>query len=247
MSWLGELLNQKLAELPAPVLRPSAAYGFDDVRRAIDLIEKGVEENRAATLTRRHEEVLAAAADPTRSFVKEGIFTGMALNALYSEMTFPMILRRSLLIAICSHVEHVLRRWCGLLQDAWSLPAFEPKKKQGGESDLHRCMRYLRDDAALAIDGFEDWAEWELLEGYRKARNALTHDGGIVRTPAERATVAALPHVEVDDSGLVVEEDQVHLLPGACEAAAENALAFFERITQVFDADPRALPHRDQE
>jgi len=247
VSWLAELLKDELAKFPTPLLRPSAAFGFDDVRRAIDLIEKGVDENKATTETRGNEEALAVAADPTRSFLNEGIFTSMALDALYSEMTFPMILRRSLLIAICSHVEHVLRRWCGLLEDAWGLPAFEPKKKQQGESDLHRCMRYLRDDAALAIHGFEGWAEWQLLEAYRKARNALTHDGGIVRTPAERETIAALPHLELDDSGLLVEEEQLHLLRGACEAAAENAMAFFERLTRVFDADPRARPQLGRE
>jgi hypothetical protein len=52
--------------------------------------------------------------------------------------------------------------------------------------------------------------------------------------------VETLPHVEVDDSGLLMGQPMVHLLPGACEAAADAAQTLFGHLTRVCHQDPRA-------
>ncbi len=69
------------------------------------------------------------------------VFGPAGLALWEAEMTFPLILRRSLFIAICSHVEHVLRRWCHMLRGEWELardlkafPRTPPR-----ESNLHHC------------------------------------------------------------------------------------------------------------
>lgn len=237
MNWLSTLIQEKLKRLRSRMTMPNLAFGFDDVRRAIDLVERGVEEHRREATTAGHRALHAAIANPNHSFMENPVFAPMASEMWYAEQTFPMILRRSLFIAICSHVEHVLKRWCKLLEQTWSL---KPRKKKAGETDLACCMRYLRDEAGLQLSDYELWDEWSKLDSYRIARNALTHDGGIVESDDHRAKVAKLPGFEVDDSGLLIEQDNIHLRLGACEAAAENAQAFLERLTRIYEADPRA-------
>ena len=156
-----------------------------------------------------------------------------------AEMTFPIILRRSIMIAISSHVEHVLRRWCELLHGEWSLPR-KLGKPSNGQSDLQNCMIYLKDVAGLSLGDFEKWPEWLHVDGYRVARNCLAHNGGIVERQGDRAKIALLAHVEVDESGLLLEHPVVHLLPGACDAALDVVKTFFDRLAHACQQDPRA-------
>lgn len=241
MSWLEALTKEMLAKMPARPFAPSLIFGFEQVQRAIEVIECASKAEQDGARAAASEAVREATRDPSRSFIDKPLFAPMGQAAWYAEMTLPLILRRSLFIAICSHVEHVLRRWCHLLHEEWSLtrnlqtfPKAPPR-----ESDLHHCMRYLRDEAALALTGFETWPEWMRLDAYRVVRNRLTHDGGIVEHDGEAERLSALPHIEVDESGLLMGEPTIVLLPGACEAAAENAKTFFDRVTAVCQSDAR--------
>jgi hypothetical protein len=97
--------------------------------------------------------------------------------------------------------------------------------------------------APSLVFGFEDIP---LIDGYRVARNCLAHDGGIVRKQLDRSRISALPHVQVDESRLLMAQPTVHLLPGACESAVETATAFFDRLSAICQLDPRAKTSRGQ-
>ena len=65
------------------------------------------------------------------------------------------------------------------------------------ESDLQNCMRYLRDEAKLALSAYEQWPEWPIIDTYRIVRNCLTHDGGSV--PDEHlARLRTFSLIEID-------------------------------------------------
>jgi hypothetical protein len=149
------------------------------------------------------------------------------------------ILRGALLISIASHVEQVLRLWCDLLHGEWALPRKVGRAPRGTPVVLH-CMTYLRDVAGLAIGGFEQWDEWRVVEACKTARDCLAHEGGTVNQLADRATIERLPKVKVETSGLLAEEPTLFIDAGACEAAVDNARAFFDRLTAICEQDARA-------
>lgn len=76
--------------------------------------------------------------------------TGPACRS--AEITLPAILRRSLLIAIYSHVEHVLQRWCDGLHKEWSLArdfaAFKRTVPGSTKPKPTLYLLYLRDEGS---------------------------------------------------------------------------------------------------
>jgi hypothetical protein len=139
VSWLETLLPEMLRNIPAPQFSPTLIFDFDHVRAAVAMVEDVIERNRVETFDTAAASAHAAAQDPTHDWITHPVMAPMAAAMWNAEMTFPLILRRSIMIAICSHVEHILRRWCELLHDEWSLPhdldAFPKKPKW--ESDVH--------------------------------------------------------------------------------------------------------------
>ena len=191
MSWLDAFRPQMEAKVKALLAQrsfsPDLAFDFEHVKAAVEIVEAALNETQGvaqeAGQARAFDAVAragaAAAAGKPFSFIDEGIFTGNATILGNAFLTFPRILRGSLFIAICSHTEHVLRAWCRWLHEVWSL-AKPLGEKSKHESDLQNCMRYLRDEAKLAVDGYEAWPEWPVIDNCRIARNCLAHHGGIV-------------------------------------------------------------------
>jgi len=134
MSWLDAILGDMLKNLP-PDAFSDRSGGLDDVARVIALLEKAIEENAGAT-TEAHRAVLSkAAADPFHSFVENPVFAPAGVEQWKAEMTFPRILRSSLLIAIYSHTEYLLLSWCESISKDPSIPQkFGKFKRDGGES-----------------------------------------------------------------------------------------------------------------
>lgn len=243
MSWMAKLTEEMIGKLPPKTYSPSLIFGFEDVLAAINLVEVAIAQYQGAVGEAARNLAIQAATNPLHSYTESPVFSPMAVAMGDAELTFPVILRRSLLIAICSHAEHVLRRWCHWLHKEWSLRQdLKSFGKLAHESDLHCCMRYLRDEAGLALGSFETWPEWIQLDTYRVVRNKLAHDGGIVSNPVEIAKIDTLPNIKIDDSGLLMASPTVHVLPGACEAAVANAKAFFARLTEIGEMDPRSYP-----
>ncbi len=245
-SWLDKLVAERLADLPKPidVFRPSAAFNFDDVRQAVAMVERAIEQQKKETKISADHAMKAAAADPFHSFTKNPVFAPMAVAFWRVETTFPLILRRSLLVAVYSHVEHVLHQWCVGLHAEWSLPMtyrkFRDKQPKRPTPVLY--LLYLRDQAGIALGTFDSWPEWNALDRYREARNCIAHDGGLVENAGKQVLIEALPHVLVDRSGLLNESPTIVLGPGACEAAVDAAERFFERLWSIYAQDPRIAP-----
>jgi len=213
-------------------------FGFGDLQRVVDLVEKAVERNAAETAEAGRAAAIKAAADPSHSFVKRPVFAPMAAELWKSETTFPRVLRNALLVAIYSHIEYLLLSWCESISPDPTVSE-QLKKRKNDESYPGRYLRYLRDDAGIDLGDFTKWPEWELIDGYRRARNCLAHRGGIVDGEEDRQKIATLPHIEIDDSGLQLIEPIVHLRPGACQAASETAKAFVERAVTTAQRDAR--------
>ncbi|MGH7439453.1 MAG: hypothetical protein ACRENE_27505 [Polyangiaceae bacterium] len=237
MGWLEDLAAGMAVGAPRPALSPSLV--FDDVRAAIAMVEEAIAERRGATQDEGMARAVKAAQDPFHDYVREPVSAPMAATMWKSALTFPRILRGAMLISVGSHVEHVLRSWCSLLEKRWSLPKpLGPKPR--GASDLQNCMTYLRDVAGLALADYPQWKEWEALDAYRVARNRLAHNGGIVLDPDEQRKVSALPCMKVETFGLLADEPSIFIDEGACEAAADNARAFFDRLSTICAQDVRA-------
>lgn len=219
----------------------SLVFDFDDVRKAVAMVEDAIERTKAETSAAHMAAATAAAADPFHDFSERPIFAPMMVAMWKTETTFPMILRRSLLIAIYSHVEHILKQWCDGLQNDWSLPrsfkSFE-KKEGNGKGTPETCLLYLRDVAKLALDNFQSWPEWAASEGYRAARNCLAHDGGAVVNAADVAKIEKLACVSVDDSGLLTDRSTIVLLPGSCEEAVNVADVILARVLAAYQTHP---------
>lgn len=235
--------EEMLRNLPKPRFSPSLVFDFDHVRAAIALVEAAIEASREETERVGREALAKAAADPSHNFLKRPVFAPMGAAMWNVEMTFPLILRRSVFIAICSHVEHVLRRWCDFLHGEWKLPkdakTYESENK--GKRSAHTLVRYLRDVAGLNIADFGNWPEWTKFDAYFVARNSLVHDGGIIEDAQARKKVETLAHIEIDESELLIDAlAVVHILPGACEDAADTAKKLIERLNTACEADPRA-------
>jgi hypothetical protein len=238
MTWLEKLVPEMLANLPRPVFAPHLIFGFDHVQKAIVMIEGAIDLQRGEAIAAVASASIAAAQDPHHNWVKNPVIAPAAVALRNAEMTFPLILRRSLFIAICSHVEYALRRWCEMLHQEWSLPRDLDHftKTPPREADLHHCMRYIRDEAGLALGDFEQWTEWVYIDACRLARNRLAHNGGIIQ-PADPPKLQVLAQVQV--SGFLQDHPGIHLLPGACEAANGMAKTFFERLVTACQNDPR--------
>lgn len=230
MTWLDAIVGDMLKNLP-PDAFSDRSGGLDDVVRVIALLEKAIEENARATSDARDAALAKALADPFHSFARNPIFAPAGVEQRKAEMTFPRIMRSSLLIAIYSHTEYLLLSWCeSISKDPAVTQKFGAFKRNADESYPHHYLRYLRDGATIPLGDFEKWPEWAPLDAYRLARNCLAHNGGIVENVAHTAKISALPNIMIDDSGLQISEPIVHLLPGACEAAVVTAKAFIERL-----------------
>jgi hypothetical protein len=120
------------------------------------------------------EAIAKAAADPRHDFIRDPVLAPMAAMMWNAEMTFPLILRRSVFIAICAYVEHLLRRWCAFLHVQWKL-AEDPKTYEvnnEGKRGTQTLVRYLRDIAGLEIADYGNWPEWSKLDAYFAFRSS---------------------------------------------------------------------------
>jgi hypothetical protein len=237
MSWLEKIVGEVVKSLPAAAVI-DRTFGFGDIQRVISLVEKAAEQNAAETIEAGHSVALKAAADPSHSFIKRPVFAPLGAELWKAKVTFPRILRGALLVAIYSYTEFLLRQWCESLSDNLSLPKSFTKRLKG-ESVLQGYMNYLRQEAKFDLADFATWSEWERMDAYRRARNCLVHNGGIVEDLEDRLKIDALPKIEIDESGLQLREPIIHLLPGACEAAADTAKAFIGRVVSVAARDDR--------
>ncbi len=247
MNWLEAMRPQMEAKIAADFAQrafsPDLIFDFDHVQAAIKIVEAAISEAQAAAqdagttraLEAPSKAAAAMAAGKPFSFIEEGIFTGNASILWTVSETFPRILRGALFIAICSHVEHVLRQWCRWLRGEWGIL----KPLGNAKPDLENCMRFLRDDASLALTGYEQWPEWPIIATYRVARNCLAHDGGIV-SDKDLAKLKACSQVKIVVSDFLSDEARIHLLPDTCDHAATTAKAFFERLSKIAAQDPRA-------
>lgn len=237
MSWLDVMVEEQLKNLPSDAFSDRSG-GFDDIAHVIAVLEKAIERNTVDTADAMRAAAAKASADPFHDLVKNPVFAPAGAKLRKAAMVFPRILRSSLFIAIYSHLEHLLLSWCESLCEDLTLPktfANGPRT----EAYPHRYLRYIRDEAKFDIGDFDQWAEWQPVDAYRRARNCLAHNGGIVRRSEDRNRIRLLPHVQIDESCLQFGEPLVHLLPGACEAAVQAAKALIERLLGVRDRDPR--------
>ena len=250
MSWLEKMLPQMIAKAKQVFgqrpFAPELVFDFEHVQAAIKIVEAAIAETKVSATDfgqeRVREAVARAGAAALKgekfSFIEDGVFSGNAAALWTTHMTFPMILRRSLFIAICSHVEHTLRQWCRWLHREWGLSK-ELGKKQSHESDLQNCVNYLPDVAGLQLAGYEQWPEWVQLDTYRVARNCLVHDGGIIPDRNLRKLKAA-SKLEVVEPGLISDEYMIHVLEDTCPDAASVAQRFFQRLSEIASKAPRA-------
>lgn len=237
MSWLEEMTSQIMSNLPKDRFI-DWSFGYGDIERVVALVENAITSNVAETAEKSRSAALKAAADPSHDYIKNPIFAVSGAEFWKAEMTFPRVLRASLMVAIYSHMEYLLLSWCeSIASDAAALKGL--RKLRDGESYPARYLRFLRDDAQIALGDFTQWPEWEFIEGYRRARNCLAHRGGVVESEEDKVKIGRLKQVQIDDSGLQLSEPLVHLLPGACEAACEIAKGFIGRVVAIAERDAR--------
>jgi hypothetical protein len=233
MSWLKTLIDKKLANLPKDAF-VDRTFGFGDIGGVVQLVEKALQENAEKKTEANRASLMASARDPFPEGKNYPTFTSWAADFWQAEMKCPRVVRNALLIAIYSHTEYLLRSWCEQIASVPNGPPLKGKAKT--ESTVGWYLRYLR-EAGLELGDFTKWPEWEAMDAYRRARNCLAHNGGIVDDQQDAQKIAALPKIQVDESGLLERKPVVHLLPGACESAAETAKAFIGRAVSAVEHD----------
>lgn len=239
MGWLDEILGETLKNLK-PGMFTDWSFGFADMQSAITLVETAIKRNEVETAEAGRAAALKAAADPGHSYMKNPVFVPMGRELRKASRTLPRLLRSGLFIQIYSQTEFLLLAWCESLSDDAGALSKHLKKRNDKESSIARYLRFLRDDANIALGDFTTWPEWEAIDdGYRAARNALAHRGGVIDEADDQKKIAALPHIMIDTSRLQVSEPIVHLMPGACEAAAATAQAFIGRAIAIAARDAR--------
>lgn len=230
MSWLKKLMDEKLTNLPKDALM-DPTFGFGDIHRVVEIVETALHADEETTTQSHRESLMAAARDAFPDGKGYSTFTSMAQDLWKTKMTFPRVARNALLIAIYSHAEFLLLSWCE--QSAMATP-----KRLSGKPSLDHYLAFLRDEEALPFGDFKLWAEWQVMDAYRHARNCLAHHGGQLDAKTDRAAIASLPNVKIDESGLLLKEPMVLLLPGACQAAVASAQALIGRAVAFLDLDP---------
>jgi hypothetical protein len=145
--WLDQLSEQWRRQLPKAPRSPDQLYDFEHVREAIAIVEKAIEHSRLEAEKAGGQSIEQAVANPYHSYIENPVFARLAVAMWRTEMTFPLILRRALFIAICSHTEHVLKRWCRFLHAEWKLQpsfdAFARTNKGQRKSTVHLLVLYL--------------------------------------------------------------------------------------------------------
>jgi hypothetical protein len=231
MSWLDEMAPEMEAQIKAKLAEseahakfgPDVMFDFGHVQAAVNIVEAAIAETQSAAQKAVAESVFASfPMDPNRN---RWAFSESSGAMYAAHLTFPWILRTSMLVSICSHIEHVLKEWCRWLHRE-QLVVTPLGKKAKDDSDLQNCMQYLRDVAGLPITDYEHWPEWKIIDTYRLVRNCLTHDGGLVQEkdiPGFREYVAvANPSLFADE-----HEHKIFLLPVTCTHATEAGAKAF--------------------
>lgn len=222
--------SKHLLERDGPPM-PATLFDFEDVLQAAALVEGAVQRHSEAKRAEGEERYRGMAADPSRSFLKELPFTKMALDSWKTDFVFPAILRGSLLVAVCSHTEGVLKLWCRGLEENWKLVSGWKKRPNERASDA--SLRYLAEVAGLVMPTVGAWPEVAKLNAYWDVRNFIVHSASVVDKELDVGPIADF--VEVDDSQLVSPYDRViHVGPGACEDAARAAKGLLDRIGEAF-------------
>lgn len=237
MSALDEILKEMMKNVPAD-LGVDRTFGFGDIRRVIGIAEAAISQHSTATSNALSAAALNAAKNPAHDFVSKPIFAGASLELFNVDWTFARLFRASLLIAIYSHTEYLLLSWCESVAQDEDV-ARDLRRTRTGESYPARYLRFLRDEAGIAIGDFTSWPEWSAIDAYRRARNALAHRGGVVEDPDDRARINTLTSVFVDDDVPELREPLVCIGPGGCEAAIDIAQAFVGRAVAIAERDPR--------
>lgn len=237
MTWLDAAMGEMLKNIPDDV-RVDRTFGFGDIRQVIVLAEKAIEQKSAAVREAFEARLAKALADPTHSFIRNPVFAPAGVETFKADLTFPWILRSSLLIAVYSRTEYLLLSWCESVSEEPGLSRRLRRTKATGESDPHRYLRFLRDEVGIGLGDFTTWPECASIDAYRLARNCLAHRGGVVDDEAEGTRIATLPHIFIDDELEELSEPVVRLGPGACEAAANTAEAFIGRAIAIAESHP---------
>jgi hypothetical protein len=144
--WLDEITGQMTAKISPRPFAPSLVFGFEDVRKVLSTNEAVIESKAGGRQSDQR-----GSTDPLAQLRGRAGAAPMAVAFWETEITFPI--RRDPLIAVCSHIEHVLCRWCEWLHGEWFLPRSVQDflKSFKNESSLHRYVRYLRDEAGLGV------------------------------------------------------------------------------------------------
>jgi hypothetical protein len=216
---------------------PSVLFDFEDVLEATKLVESAIEAKGAKEAAEHMAHAREIASNPMRSFLEELPFTKYAQKSWRTNFALPTIGRGSLLVAITSHLEGVLRLWCDALREVRRLaPVTFPTSK----SKLDAYLEYLEKIAALPINGYEEWEEFKKAKAYMAVRNCIVHEAWVVTSDLRNFELISA-YVGLDNSGLLMAAEKVvHLRPGACEDAAKTAKSFLDRISRSFEA--REIP-----
>lgn len=104
MSWLDEIIGERLKNLPEDAFT-DRTFGFGDIKRVVDLVEKAVDRNATETTEAGRDRAQKAAANPFHDFARNPVFAPMGVELWKASTTFPRILRSALLVATYSHTE----------------------------------------------------------------------------------------------------------------------------------------------
>src|SRR4051794_22898595 len=102
-TYLDDLVDERLRRFSFKrQFSPIVIFDFDHVRAAIASVETAIKAAQKETDEASGAAVVEAAADPDRDFMEKPLLAPIFIEWWGVNMTFPLILRRSMFIAVCS-------------------------------------------------------------------------------------------------------------------------------------------------
>jgi len=166
---------------------------------------------------------------------------------------FGTILRRSFLVAVYSSTEAQLNRFCRLLETELNLPIPLEKVEKCPDQSIERAKKYLVEEAKV---NFPESEEWKRLVAYKRVRNQVVHNEGLLPSDEEiqklskrkRSKIKALnkalkeyivnhPHLALSTpaSGQSVGNHRPEIIihKGFCEEIVATCEKFFQDLNAV--------------
>jgi len=207
--------------------------GFDELEEYLKITEEYLQKAEKDFDIRVEEQVkkLSSADIPSEELDEINEFYGEK-HWDYAE-TFPRILRSSFFVSAYSLLEHKMVTICGWLKKDKQIPvSWNDSKGNTLDQFKHYCKRA---DLGLTYDD-----NWKEINEYRRIRNCIVHNRGLIKGSREEKELRAYAESKdiIDDTLIGVSirwQAQIALTEGFCKEVTKTIWAFLKKVLDAYE------------